>query len=719
MRTRVWFMSVVLASLAMACGDQPTEVVPEREMTQGQGMIAAATSTSGDGLSITTDKDDYQPGDTVWLTGAGWPAGDTLDILLEDEPATHEPHSWWVQVEDDGTFRDSTYIVDLGDLGVTFTLRATGRESGRSLTVQFTDAELVTSELTGTVNDVTVTQGSSSNFTISLNATGAIKCAATATNPATAKVHTAFSISAAGAVSSATLSSAFNFFGGASSGGPNNCSVTWTGAPTPYTASASVSAASGTPVGDYVIALQQSTGRVVITNPTGMGGSLDDATATTINVHVVAAANQAPIAKAGGPYSGNEGAEIELDGTGSSDPDNHIPLTYSWSIILPLDAAFDGGSCSLDDPTAAKPKITCDDDGQVTVRLTVKDSKGLPSAAASDATVRVTNANPTANAGGAYSGDEGSAISLTGLGDDDGENDKPSLTFAWSVNKSGIDGAGDCVFSPANTAQNPTITCTDDSEQASGGYFTVSLTVRDDDGGVSEVSTSNLTLNNVAPAIQSLKTGSTGTLDLPPTVVVGTTLDIMVTFGDNGSNDTHKSQIDCGSGSYGAESSVNSPFTTPCTFNTIGKKTVNVKVMDDDTQSNSDVESREILVVYDFDGFFAPVDRPNMMNVSKAGQSIPLKWRITDVDGVGVTTLATVAVKAVGTSCTGYGTSSDQIEEYASGSSGLQNLGDGYYQFNWKTPTGYANSCKTIALTFGTGYDSYTEEPSAYFSFKK
>ena len=85
-------------------------------MARAPGMTADATASSEDGLTISTDKDDYQPGDTVCLTGAGWPANDTLDIVLEDEPETHEPHKWTVTVAEDGTFRDSTYVVDEGDL---------------------------------------------------------------------------------------------------------------------------------------------------------------------------------------------------------------------------------------------------------------------------------------------------------------------------------------------------------------------------------------------------------------------------------------------------------------------------------------------------------------------------------------------------------------------------------------------------------------------------
>ena len=56
------------------------------------------------------------------------------------------------------------------------------------------------------------------------------------------------------------------------------------------------------------------------------------------------------------------------------------------------------------------------------------------------------------------------------------------------------------------------------------------------------------------------------------------------------------------------------------------------------------------------------------------------------------------------------------IEEYAASSSGLQNLGDGYYQWNWKSPIGYANSCKTLKLALGEGAGF---EYIALFQFRK
>jgi len=103
------------------------------------------------------------------------------------------------------------------------------------------------------------------------------------------------------------------------------------------------------------------------------------------------------------------------------------------------------------------------------------------------------------------------------------------------------------------------------------------------------------------------------------------------------------------------------------------------------------------------------------MNIAKAGQAIPLKWRVLDYYDVPVTNLTGVAVTAVSLTCSA-GTTTDLIEEYAAGSSGLQNLGNGYYQWNWKTPTTYANSCKTLKLNLGEGAGF---EHIALFQFKK
>lgn len=105
---------------------------------------------------------------------------------------------------------------------------------------------------------------------------------------------------------------------------------------------------------------------------------------------------------------------------------------------------------------------------------------------------------------------------------------------------------------------------------------------------------------------------------------------------------------------------------------------------------------------WDFVGFGQPIDNGAVLNRVKAGQAIPVKWRILDRSGLPILTLASARITVGSLSCAS-GSTIDQIEEVASGSSGLQNLGNGYYQVNWKSPTTYANSCKTMHLDIGDG----------------
>lgn len=80
-----------------------------------------------------------------------------------------------------------------------------------------------------------------------------------------------------------------------------------------------------------------------------------------------------------------------------------------------------------------------------------------------------------------------------------------------------------------------------------------------------------------------------------------------------------------------------------------------------------------------------------------------------------MTNLGSATVTAVSLSCS-LGTTPDQIEEYAAGGSGLQNLGNGNYQFSWKTLKSYANSCKTLKPNLGEGAG---QEHTALFQFTK
>ena len=125
--------------------------------------------------------------------------------------------------------------------------------------------------------------------------------------------------------------------------------------------------------------------------------------------------------------------------------------------------------------------------------------------------------------------------------------------------------------------------------------------------------------------------------------------------------------------------------------------------------------SQTFNILYNFSGFSQPVDNLPTLNNANSGQAIPLKFRITDVYGNPVTDLTNLTVTATSFSCP-IGSTADQVEEYAAGSSGLLNQGNGYYQFNWKTPKSYAKSCKTLMLDLGEGAGM---ERTALFQFIK
>ena len=120
-------------------------------------------------------------------------------------------------------------------------------------------------------------------------------------------------------------------------------------------------------------------------------------------------------------------------------------------------------------------------------------------------------------------------------------------------------------------------------------------------------------------------------------------------------------------------------------------------------------------ITYVFAGFFTPVDNLPSVNAANSGQTIPIKWRITDTNGVPVSDIASFkSLTSYTVSCATYsGNPTDAIEEYTAGSSGLQYKSDGNWQFNWKTSKTYANQCRTMVLTLGDG-----STHTANFKFK-
>jgi len=89
--------------------------------------------------SVSTDKADYAPGETVHISGAGWQPGETVQILLHEVP-TRSPDITLTPVADGSGNISATHVIEDFDLGVAYAVTATGQSSGLIATTSFTDA---------------------------------------------------------------------------------------------------------------------------------------------------------------------------------------------------------------------------------------------------------------------------------------------------------------------------------------------------------------------------------------------------------------------------------------------------------------------------------------------------------------------------------------------------------------------------------------------------
>jgi hypothetical protein len=90
---------------------------------------------------VRTDLLDYAPGQTVVITGSGWQPGERVALVLTEEPPTHDPTALSAVADDTGSFTNTEFSPEEHDVGVAFTLTATGQSSGSVAQAVFWDSE--------------------------------------------------------------------------------------------------------------------------------------------------------------------------------------------------------------------------------------------------------------------------------------------------------------------------------------------------------------------------------------------------------------------------------------------------------------------------------------------------------------------------------------------------------------------------------------------------
>ncbi len=109
----------------------------------GGASLDVSGGGGGSGPTLTTDKPDYLPGDTVLFSGTGWAPNDTVTITIHEDPQWSNPDRTVTAVADgNGNLSSHDFVVQPRDFGVTFTATAVGSPSGLVAQVTFTDGSL-------------------------------------------------------------------------------------------------------------------------------------------------------------------------------------------------------------------------------------------------------------------------------------------------------------------------------------------------------------------------------------------------------------------------------------------------------------------------------------------------------------------------------------------------------------------------------------------------
>ncbi len=154
-------------------------------------------------------------------------------------------------------------------------------------------------------------------------------------------------------------------------------------------------------------------------------------------------------------------------------------------------------------------------------------------------------------------------------------------------------------------------------------------------------------------------------------------------------------------------------------LDTTGVGAQSLEVTATDKAGNEASAACDYHVGYDFagaGGFHAPVNNPPVLNIAKAGSTIPVKWQLPDGLGSFLSSLAIVtSVQAQQISCDALDdTLSDPIETVTSGASGLHfDPVEMQYIYNWKTSSLWSQKCFVLLLNLddGSTYSAFVKFP--------
>jgi hypothetical protein len=132
----LWEERSRVARPSSATGGGPDSAPSQVSASSGL-MVLDATPT---GPTVQTDRSDYYPGQNVVITGSGWQPGEVVSLLLHEDPSLDPDVTFYATADDSGAISNNQFYTDWHDVGITFTLTATGGNSGLTAQTTFSDA---------------------------------------------------------------------------------------------------------------------------------------------------------------------------------------------------------------------------------------------------------------------------------------------------------------------------------------------------------------------------------------------------------------------------------------------------------------------------------------------------------------------------------------------------------------------------------------------------
>jgi len=118
-------------------------------------------------------------------------------------------------------------------------------------------------------------------------------------------------------------------------------------------------------------------------------------------------------------------------------------------------------------------------------------------------------------------------------------------------------------------------------------------------------------------------------------------------------------------------------------------------------------------VQYIFVGFLPPIDNLPIINSSKAGQTIPIKWQLKDYAGNLIDDLGTLAPNGLTSGSVQCGEAAvDVVEELSAPGSTVFRFDGTQFIYNWQTVKGWGG-CRLLQVKLSDGTSHY-----AQFTFK-